>query len=133
MVSLKAQEEREGEAQVLLEMPPVDAASHLIDALFEVGPSIAGEVLTFTEIQAWQNATGTPLNSWEATTLRRLSGEYLAERQAAEAPDRAPPYIQDLDQHRKNIAAGLKGVFRDIKAEDVRTGPLPKPKRLQGG
>lgn len=131
MAGLKAQEERTGDIQPLLELPPVDAAQHLIGYLFEVGPSIAGEVLTFQEIQAWQNATGTILNSWEATTLRLLSGEYLAERQAAEDPVRLAPYIQDIEQHRKNVAKGLKAVFQQVKQEDVRQGPLPRPKRLQ--
>lgn len=84
--------EAEGRDCPELQLPFIEPSlNHLIDYLFEVGPSTAGEVLSFQEIAAWSAATGRTLTPWEAVTLRRLSSAYLSEAHAASDPDRAPP------------------------------------------
>lgn len=86
-------DEEKGEDRPELILPPAGVAGHLVDYLFEVGPTEAGEVLTFREIEAWSRMTGYTLASWEAVFLRRLSGAYASELQAAEDPARPPPYM----------------------------------------
>lgn len=76
-----------------LELPPTGFGQHLVDYLFEVGPSCGGEPLTYSEVAAWQGITGVRLDAWEAETLRRLSVEYLNERDAAADPERPAPYL----------------------------------------
>lgn len=132
LATLTAKEEKDGEPQILLELPPVDAAGHLIGYLFEVGPSSAGEMITFQELEAWQNATGTRLTSWEAITLRKLSGAYLGELQAAEDPKRPAPYLQSVVKSREVVAGQLKSIFDRFEQQDIKAGPLVKPKRLRG-
>jgi len=123
--------EEQGEDQPLLELPPVDAAQHLIDYLFEVGPSVGGEVLTFSELQAWQASTGTVLTSWEAITLRRLSGAYLSELNAASDPQRPAPFFQASVKPREVVSSQLASMFDRLEKQDAKTGVLPRPKRLR--
>lgn len=74
-----------------LDPPEVEAGDHLIKHLFTVGPSSAGEVLTFSEIAAWTTLTGVVVTAWEAETLRAMSAAYLGELDAAKEPGRAAP------------------------------------------
>jgi len=124
--------EKQGEDQPLLDLPPVDAAEHLIDYLFnDPGPSVGGEVLTHQEIEAFQRNTGTVLTSWEATTLRRLSGAYLSELNAATDPQRPPPHIASVESHRAMVASKITTIFDRLDKQAVKQGPLPRPKRLR--
>jgi len=78
-----------------LAMPPCDAG-HMIDYLFEIGPTqVAGmgeAPISHAEIEAWQRNTGIELNSWEARTLRKLSAEYLTESMNATQPQCPAPW-----------------------------------------
>lgn len=74
-----------------LDLPLIDAGEHLITYLFDVGPSVGGEVLSYSEIAAWLSISGVVISPWEAETLRKLSAAYLAEREAAKSPDRPLP------------------------------------------
>lgn len=80
-------------------MPPLDAGGYLIGYLFEAGPTMPGgmgsTVLSWAEITAWQERTGTPLQPWESRFLRRLSAEYLRQSRDAEKLDCPPPWKQD--------------------------------------
>ena len=116
---------------MLLELPPIDAASHLIGYLFDIGPSTGGEVVTYSEILAWQEATGTVLSSWEATTLRRMSGAYLGEAQDATDPQRPAPYLQSVVKSREVVATQLASMFDRLEQQDLKKGPLVRPKRLR--
>jgi hypothetical protein len=81
------------------EMPDTGVAGYLISYLFEVGPTMAGGMgagpLTHGEILAWQEITGTRINTWEARTLRRLSLEYLSESCKATKRNCPPPWKPD--------------------------------------
>lgn len=78
-------------------MPPVDDEfEYLLSALFEAGPTstdgMGRGALKWSDLMAWQQATGIELRPWELRIVRRLSGDYLAELVAAEKPSRLCPY-----------------------------------------
>ena len=81
--------------------PPLTLCPHLASYLFDAGPSMPGAMgnvpLPHSEIKAWQDNTGIELSAWEASTLRRLSSDYLASAQAAEKPTCKPPFVQSVD------------------------------------
>lgn len=74
------------------EMPTVEAAAYLIGYLWDAGPTPAGQVLTHAELRAWQENNGVELSPWESRTLRRLSGDYLAETFKARRHDHPAPW-----------------------------------------
>lgn len=59
-------------------MPDCDA-QYIIEYLFDVGLTIGEHALTHTEIQSWQQNTGTILEAWESRFLKKLSSIYLSE------------------------------------------------------
>jgi len=96
------------------ELPPLDAAAHLIGYLFEVGPMQAQGMglgpISHSEIRAWQETSGIDLQPWEARFLRKLSGEYVAEVHEAEKQDRPAPWAGAAEQ--KLVASDLKETIR---------------------
>ncbi|MBX3629310.1 MAG: hypothetical protein KF908_05225 [Nitrosomonas sp.] len=58
---------------------PECRAHHIIEYLLDVGLSLGENALTHTELQSWQNNTGTILKPWESRLMKRLSGIYLSE------------------------------------------------------
>ena len=92
-------------------MPPIEAAEHLLEYLFEIGPAkpagmggLAG--LDEVDIFAWQANHDMRLSSWEIRTLRRLSHDYAATCADSKNPQSQPPYIpsrdgiSDMQRHR---------------------------------
>lgn len=104
------------------EMPPIEAAGHLIGYLFEVGPVMPGAAcsvpITHQELFAWQTLTGIVLQPWEARTLRLLSGEYIRELREAEKPDREPPWkpADYVPEKLTSAARSLKDQIRGLAA-----------------
>lgn len=74
------------------EMPPVQCGLHLVDYLWEWGPSLGDAPLNHAELKACQENTGVELSSWDASTLVLLSKAYLGECYAATKRDSVPPY-----------------------------------------
>lgn len=101
-----------------LEYPPCEAA-YLVNFLFEVGPVESGGMspspLSHREIEAWQRNVGVELNAWEATTLRRLSQEYLGMSSEATSPSCPPPWtpapVDDPD-HAEKVAKRVREMLR---------------------
>ncbi len=98
-------------------LPPMGAAGHLVGYLFEVGPACYGAMgpvpLSHLELAAWQSNSGIELAAWEAQALRRLSGDYVAASQAAQAPD-CPPYWIDaatVADQRPALADAARSIF----------------------
>jgi hypothetical protein len=87
---LEADEEA-GDERPQLDLPEIGFGAQIVDYLFEIGPTTGGEVITFTEMRAWSEASGVQLDAWESEMVRRLSSAYLAEYDAAQSPDRPPP------------------------------------------
>lgn len=89
------------------EMPPVDCGNHLLAHLWKRGPTLAGAMgqsaLTDVDLAAFQSNSGIELSEWEATTLIRLSRDYLGESGAATKPDRKPPFeTADFERLRRH-------------------------------
>lgn len=67
---------------VLGEIPmPSSAQYHpLVTALFEVGPLVMDEYVTWQELEAWQRVTGVSLDPWEASAIVDMSKAYLRQK-----------------------------------------------------
>ena len=98
---------------------PLVSAPHIIDYLYEIGPTLAGGMggvpLSHLEIDAWQRNTGIDLDAWEARFLVRLSREFLAESHKAEAKDRPAPWTEvpvevDRDQVSRSLFNALESM-----------------------
>lgn len=75
------------------EMPPIKSAGYLRDCLFEIGPAMGTEQITWGEIDSWCNRTHEDLAPWAARALRRLSLEYLSASEAARKCDAKAPWL----------------------------------------
>jgi hypothetical protein len=79
-------------------MPQIEAGAHLLEILFEVGPSKSSGMGAQTGIDeidlvAWQYNQGISLTPWEAKAVRTLSKEYahmLGQASDATCP---PPWV----------------------------------------
>lgn len=96
-------------------MPPQPRAAHMLGWLFDAGPTQSGAMgdapLGHAELAAWQANSGVVLQAWQASCLRRLSGEYLAQRQQAEQPDCPPPWLEFQPAARAAVADKLRNAF----------------------
>lgn len=116
------------------QMPPLpEEGAYLVRALFEVGPmsAVGMGALSWPELQAWQDQVGTPLQPWEARTLRRLSVDYAAERAAAESATALPPFAAPTtEQQREAVARRIKlqaaaeRMAAEHSAAQAKRGPL---------
>jgi len=101
------------------EMPPC-AAGHLLDYLFEIGPTQPGGMgaapLSHAELEAWQRNTGIVLNAWEARTLRSLSLDYIGETQRAAKPDCPTPWMDApyAQSEASLVAQRMKASMKEI-------------------
>lgn len=69
---------------------------HLIDYLFDVGPTRQSEAgsapLDDVVLRAWQENSGYDLEPWECRTLRRLSSVWIQQQRDAEDEKCPPPW-----------------------------------------
>lgn len=84
-------EQFEDETLAPLSMPEC-IAQHLIEHLYEIGPTSGEYPITHGEIQAWMNNTGHVLSPWEAKTLRRLSVDYINQSAISAKHDTPAPW-----------------------------------------
>lgn len=71
------------------------------------------EVITHTELRAWQENTGFELQSWQSRLLHRMSLEYLGEATKATDPKCVPPWAgADLALPKALVAEKLKREMR---------------------
>lgn len=97
-------------------LPPVDECAYLIDYLMEVGPVTSGGMapaaISYSEIAAWSQITGTVISPWDAHMLRHLSRVYI--NQYADSKDpRTPAPWQDsmpIEDRRAAVVAGFKAL-----------------------
>jgi len=114
-----------------IELPPLDAGGYLVGYLFDVGPGISNGMgygpVPYSEILAWQQATGIELTAWEGGMLRSLSCAYCNELAAAADPAMAAPATRELetdeqaDERRARVSSGIAGQLRMLQST--------KPKR----
>lgn len=102
------------------EFPPIDYAENLISYLSEFGPCVSSGMglapVSFQEIKAWSEMTGTILTSWEYLALRELSVTYVSQHAESESPKCPAPYTSDdIDQEQVR-----KAMREQIKAHNQR-------------
>lgn len=110
---------------VPIELPPLDAP-HLVEYLFEVGPTIPSgfgpAAISHTEIRNWQLNTGTLLTPWDCNILRSMSRAYVDQAHLSLRPEcPAPMYTQDQQQaQRKAVDNKLRAFLGSsrVKRDD---------------
>lgn len=121
---------RQSRAKAMLEngakalpLPPIHAATHLIDLLFDIGPGVPAMAglspIGYADIQAWVAVAGWPLQPWEAQALRKLSVAYCTEVTAAKAADSPPPMLvvpEDRASLSRRLGAALKAMAHTGKS-----------------
>lgn len=115
----KADEEAERPAPGL-NYPPLHDGRHLVEYLWEIGPTSGDGPITFSEIEAWSRLTGHVLDGWEAPALRRLSAAYHSEHYAASDPKRPAPFTTVAPPTRSEISQRLLAAFERLERQDAR-------------
>lgn len=99
------------------EMPPVTWGHHLLNHLFEVGPTsgtgMGPAPVSWHEIDAWMRRAAVELSPWSVRMLRHLSAAYVSELRAAEEPGRPPPFSGD-NTYRKTLARSMRDSIRSL-------------------
>jgi hypothetical protein len=105
----------------LLNLPPLESHSYIIEWLFDVGPGMSFGLglcpLTYQEINAW--AVGISINPWERTMLKNLSSEYVSWSNKATKKDCPIPYAETeapTEAKEKAISNSLADSFRSMMA-----------------
>lgn len=103
-----------------LPLPDAGCAAHLVGYLFDAGPmsyGAAGAVpLQWQDLTHWQHNSGIALQAWEATTLRRLSRDYVTASQEAESPTCPAPWLPEdhaSADTRKAVAKHVRSILRN--------------------
>jgi hypothetical protein len=96
---------------------PDTSAAWMIDWLMEIGPAEAAGMglapISWASIDKWADRTGTPLTSWQALTLRRLSSEYISFGHHAEKMACPPPWEGVLPSLRAVNERAIDSMFGD--------------------
>lgn len=101
-----------------LEMPAIENYGFLIDWLFELGPTMQSNMgsspLNFEEIYAWGKDIN--LTAWEASTLKRLSLDYLSMLHTGSEKNCPAPFVarKQSEEKTKQVSNGLKDLFMHI-------------------
>ncbi len=116
-----------------LTLPEVPAGvAHILDYLFEVGPTSGEHPITWGEIGAWRVETGTLLTEFEASSIRSLSKAYLGMlRAASETNCPAPVEREDtqdetLDERRARVDKQLRAIFKGLSDPKAKAARLKK-------
>lgn len=104
-----------------IDLPP-NPAKYLTDWLFDIGPTVGGEVLTYRDLAAWQQISGVELLPWEGRLLRRLSGDFASQQHKARNADCPPPYIplEDEGAVQDRVSAQFADMMRSLKGKGSR-------------
>lgn len=96
-------------------MPELEHGQHLLQWLNEAGTTgngMNGPIpLSWQELKAWRDCTGTAATGEEMLMLRQLSADYVAQFNASADPTLPPPNAPrntDKDALAKNLKAGLR-------------------------
>ena len=108
-------------------MPEVTHGEWLLGWLFEAGPlasdGMGARGLSWPELAAWRDCTGTLASPWEMQALRRLSAVYAAAHHAGQEPD-CPAYWLHPDLTIANVGKS------EAAGQQIKTlfSALAKPK-----
>lgn len=111
----KTRREKLGADSLSAKLPSVDKGSYLLEWLFEIGPVESGangpEPLSWVEINAWKQATGTNATHEELSIIRTMSLEYVGQMHGGEDPKAPDPCRVRAEPH--DIEASMKGLLRN--------------------
>lgn len=88
-------------------VPALKGAEYLIQMLFECGL----DDLTWQDLEAWADLTGTPLNSWESQAIMAVSRAYMSAIREYSDNETPAPY-QSLEFDRNKVADKVRGALR---------------------
>ncbi|TWI69061.1 hypothetical protein IP91_00126 [Pseudoduganella lurida] len=101
--------------------------TYLINYLFQVGPTMGDQELTFGEMSAWCERSGADLDDFESLALKQMSRAYLSMAHQArdpkcicpafDAPDLDEMEPEDAAEQRTKVEQGLAKWF--ASAEDA--------------
>jgi len=82
--------------------------------------------LSWVDIEAWLNATGTKLETWEKLMIKTMSEAYVGERLDTE-PNKLAPWIkvmteEELAEQRAEISNNLLNFLRGFKRKPGTKG-----------
>ena len=80
----------------LAELPDIRGGEHVISIIRDLGYALHGEPLSNQEVLAWSQLTGVKLDSWTASIITTLSGDYMSQRQESRKPEAPAPYLKEL-------------------------------------
>jgi len=93
------------------ELPEIEGSDFCLSVLRSLGVAVMGyaaiEPLPWTEISAYQSATGVRLTAWEAETVRILSEQYVAQVRASDDENCPAPYTPEMTPAMKKAHAKL--------------------------
>lgn len=101
-------------------MPPVDDYQHLVAWFHEIGPVAAGVLgtipVSYQEMAAWAEMTGTEIDTWEAWAVRRMSEQYCFQAHISESARCPAPFQMGIDdtgmaEMRKAADAKLRSMW----------------------
>lgn len=111
------QEQLEAQESNLLELPDIEHGSHVIQWLHEVGPTQQGmngpEPLSWQEINAWRQATGTVATTEELIMLRNLSRQYVSQYQRSDNPEEPAPH-KPRATDKAALSSQISGVLQKV-------------------
>ena len=67
--------------------------------------------LSWQELNAWVQATGTPLDAWELRVIHRASEVYVNQHELSKKAD-APMPERIIEQDHRKLASRIKNVLR---------------------
>lgn len=103
-------------------MPELEHGQHLLTWLNEIGITGQGYngpiPLSWQELKAWRDCTGTAATSEEMLMLRQLSVDYIAQYNSSADPNAPPPNAprnSDKEAVAKSLKAGLRRAAENRK------------------
>lgn len=92
--------------------------SYLVTWLFEINPlrstGFGYSGISWNDILAWSQLLDRQLTHVEAVFLYQLSQEYAAQYNAATDKTCAPPFIVDIEEHRKKVSDTLDSILMSM-------------------
>ncbi len=98
------------------------SVAHLVDYLYELGPTCGQDAIPWVELDRWAERTGVVLGSFAATTLISLSRIYLSQfRQAMEANCPPPEIRRNELPTRTEVSNALRDMLRQMSASMAKS------------
>lgn len=85
-----------------LDLPEIWGGEHIVEYLFELGPTVKGEEISHPDIGWWQENTGAVVDEFEATMLVALSRAYIAQYRRSSGKSCSRPWSRPFTQEERN-------------------------------